>query len=480
MAEWGLLQGLARSGQYNEQINDLRFRQEADRRAQAAAQQRAQEFADGINMPTSMNPYDSPRLRAYALDKMKQLGQYYQANPDARYNPMKQLQIKAIKADISDNPISRRARFVDSAYAEYLKDRAEAVKNPEQWDIEALDAEGARFKNYFQYGHPLGEEGILKEGEQPVVYSRPQAFIDENELFKKTGNAMQARGFESIKNGRDGAFRTYATDQDLKNEATLIYQSRPRQFDVRYRNKGIDPISAIMEGIRPYVKTDFDIGDKNKLGEEMALAKYKDDLKRAGETPGASAYDISILNRDYATVAAEDLDATFGSKLKHVITNGVDPPTDNTGDTFHYTGDIYDNGYRKDGKYQKTGEKVVDGYVYKPIDWSIDHGIVDDKWFRDDKVNGEWAGKAEIVNTPVDKDGKSEKVVKIKVNAIVNGNAPVARGKFDKHVMTTKQREGAGIVESSMNQTYEGRPVGSIVETTQGNYLVTANGYIKQ
>jgi hypothetical protein len=46
--------------------------------------------------------------------------------------------------------------------------------------------------------------------------------------------------------------------------------------------------------------------------------------------------------------------------------------------------------------------------------------------------------------------------------------------------MTTDQRNMAGVVESSLRKTYDGRPVGSIIQTDAGNYLVTENGYIKK
>ncbi len=471
MAEFGLLEGLSADMGYDKRINDLRYHEQQNQRALAENSAKQAIFADDLQYQNAANAHDHKIIQDYAQNKIKEIGSFVAHNPDWETNLDKRIQLDAMKKSLKDNEHVIRGVASDTAYKNYLNDLKEVSKNPNSHDTEAYQDIANQWNNYLQHGNQDGAEAAAKEGKKAFLYTKPQDFIDKNDTFKKVGSAMQANGIQYLNNGRDGAYQTYAKDDELKNEALAIYTSHKRQFDQEYTKKGLDPLKEIANSIRPYVKTDFKIGEKNKLGEEMALAKYKHGLDNAIST-GASPYKISILNTDYAKPPAEDLASTFGSRIAHTLPAGKDgKPIDNTGDIFNYDGDIHDKGYRKDGKYQKNGIKTVHGYVYKPLDFGKDVGYTKDPWgFGTDEVLPEYKDVVSIVDSPMDKDGKTQKMLKIKTTADVNANDPSYQGKWDKNISTTKQREAYGINESQVNtQVYEDEAGNKFVLDGNGN-----------
>lgn len=456
--EFGGINGAAVDLQYDKRINDLRFQQQQAQRAQALAEAKTNLFANDIEFQNAANNYDSPRLKELNKQQVQALGRYANENPDYTTNVDKLMQIKMMKRAIKDNPIAVRAVASDTAYKNYLNDLKEVAKNPNQHNVRAYDEIQKQWDNYNNHGNQYGEQAAGTHGEQAFQYTKPQDFIDLGKKGQTIGNSYKSNpltmDFVKVNNGRDGAFMTKPKENVLNAQAQEYYNEHKEQFDQQYTEKGQNPLDAAKQFILSGIETKYDNGDKNTLHEAMALAKYNHSLKTALETPNSSPYKISILNTDYAKPPAEDLAATFGSNIPHILPAGKEGnPIDNTGDIFHYDGDIQDKGYRADGKYKKTGIKTVNGFALKPLEFGDEVGYTYDPWGTDNiAVRPEYKDFVSIIDSPMDKEGKSHKVLKIKTTADVNANDPSYQGKWDKNISTTKQREGFGINESMVEQ----------------------------
>ncbi len=480
--EVGIIKGLAQDLDYNNRIADLRYQKQQSDRATALNEAKAKLYADDLEFMNAANSYDNPRIKEFMKKQVGIIGKYASENPDWEGNVQKRTQMNLLKRDLKDNPELQRGMASDAAFKQLNADLAEVAKNPEQHDIGAYDNLMAQRDNYLKFGNQDGEDAARVHGTQAFVYRKPENFIDLGKKGVELGNRFKgnAMDIQYLKNGRDGAYQTVPKKELLDNAAKQYYAEHKRQFDVQYAQSGKDPIQAARELIQSGIESKFDIGQKNTFGEQAALAKYKHDLDNVPQ--GKSPYEITILKPGYAVANPTFLENTYGNKIPHTITNNDGSvQIDNTGDVFNYDGHVYDKGYRQDGKYQKTGIKTIDGYVYKPLDWAVEQGIVNDPFGpdlgRNQKVDGAWSKKAEIVNTPPDKDGNSNKMVRIKVNADVNANDPSYQGAYDGEVVTTKQRVAPQ--ESYMKKgEFNGLPIGAEVEKAGVIYTVTDKGLI--
>lgn len=472
MAEFGQVLGDAVDFQADARINDLYRQQEGLARKKSQLEAEAKMFADDVRYQNAMNPFDHKIVKERAQKDIYALGEWQRQNPNWKIDPTLRAEYQNRVDNIKSNEDSIRGMASDSNYKAYANDLQEVAKNPQFHNKRAYDEIGKQWQNYTQYGNQNGLEAAQKEGYKPFVYMKPKDFVDLNEVYRKHGDSIQANSIEYLKNGRDGAYRTYASEGDLRKNAEAIYLQNKDQLDQEYTEKGIDPIKEIMGNLNSYVKTTIDIGDKNRLGEEMALAKYKHSLDQALANPNVSPYKVTILDTGYARPPAQDLADVFGSNVKHYLPAGKDgKPIDNTGDVFHYDGDIFDMGYKPDGKYKKTGIKTATGYVIKPLTFGKEVGYTYDPWgFGEHEVKPEYKGKVSIIDSPVDKEGNSVKVLKIKTQTDVNANDPSYQGKWDKQILTTKQREGVGTSESPLSEGVYKDSVGNLF-TSSGKYL---------
>src|SRR3990167_3631847 len=334
--EFGEMSGLAQDVQADARIGDLYKQQEGMLRAKSMAEAKAKMVADDVSYQNAANPFDHKIIKEEATKAIYDLGIWQRQNPNWRIDPMLRAEYNNRVNSIKSNPNTLRGVASDANYKAYVKDLQEVAKNPQYRDTEAYEEIGRQWKNYQQFGNQNGYEASQKEGIQPFVYSKPKDFVDLNEVYRKIGSSIQAKGLEYLNNGRDGAFKTFAEPKDLQAEAGAIYTQYKRQLDLEYTNKGLNPIEGVMEKLDGYVPIKMDIGDKNRLAEEMALARYKHGLDQALVNPNISAYKASVLDPAYSRPPAEKLAETFGSTPKHVLPAGKDGvPIDNTGDTFY-------------------------------------------------------------------------------------------------------------------------------------------------
>jgi hypothetical protein len=339
-------------------------------------------------------------------------------------------------------------------------------------------------ENYLKYGNQLGLEASQKEGYKPFVYQKPAEFIDLSKKGQELGNKFQDVRVKTLQNGRSGAWETEANDGSLTRDADAFYLEHKEQFDQQH---GADARKVAKEMVKSGIPYKFDWGD-NRFAEQVALMRMQTEAdlaklkaKSAGKDgQGYDYYRETIQNKKIGADTPERLDATFGSKPKHYIKNdNGSVQLDNTGDLFHYNGDFQDVG---------RGVKRMSGYVYKPLEWGEQNGVLNNvrSWYKpfdagtgdqgsDYKVSGEWAQTAQIIDMPVDKDGKTQKVVKLRVYTDVDGNSPAYQGKYNSLVATTDQRNAVLPGNVGGKQIFEDA-VGNAFDA-QGNYLGKASDF---
>jgi hypothetical protein len=461
MAEIGVLSGLAQNLGFDQQINDLRYHELENRRALAENEAKVSLFAQDLDYQNAANSYDAPQIKEYAKNKINEIGKFVRENPDWQYNVDKRLQLNALKKDLKNNELITRGLASDTAYKSYLTDLQEVSKNPNSHNIKAYDNVKNQWNNYLQYGNQNGLEAAQKEGKKAFIYQKPQDFTDIGKKGVELGNNFKDLKLVDLKNGRSGAWITEPKEDSLNKLADGFYQEHKEQFDQQHPE---NPLQAAKEYIKAGIKQDFNYGD-NHYAEQLSLMKKQHELNldtlyeknKAAEAKGGKGFDYyveTIIKPPKTVDTPERLKLTFGSTPKHFITSDDGKiKIDNTGDNFHYNGDIEDVGYREDGKYNKTGKKVVSGYVYKPLSWAKEKGIIiDAKGFSgipeldgtdydDYEVDGNWGRKASIVDVPIGKTGKTQKMMKLNVDTELDANSAGHQGKYNSLVATSKQRQ---------------------------------------
>lgn len=455
MPDFGYYNGLAVKTNLSDQIGDYQRHDLMMKQNKALAESKAQIFSDSVKYNTASNLFDHQKIDEYNKPIVKQIGAFYKENPDALYNPDKRVMLDQMKKSLLDNEHTLRGKASDDNFKALNADLQEIAKNPSQHNQLAYQKLLEQKENYLKYGNQLGLEASQKEGFKPFVYQKPADFIDLSKKGSDLGNNFKDVKPVPLKNGRSGAWETVANEATLNKDAEAFYLEHKEQFDQQH---GQDGLKVAKELIRSGIQYKFDWGNTN-LSDQLVMERARNageiakiKAKNAGGNTNISAYVETILKPKRTATNPEFLDKTFGSKIKHTIVNDDGSvQIDNTGDVFNYNGDIQDSNYRADGKYQPNGIKSVSGFVYKPLQWAIDNGIVNSPMWGDDKVDGSWANTASIIDEPNPKDGKDpQKFVKFKVRADVKGNDPSYQGKFDSNVETSKMREGFGVQENLM------------------------------
>lgn len=454
--EFGAILGSAVSLNYDQQVNDLFRYDQMRKQTQALNESKAKLFADDLEFQNAMNEYDAPRVKEFAANQIRRIGEFVKNNPDYATDVGKMGQLKVMKNELKNNTPLLRGLAVDKAYKEYLTDRQEALKNPNSWNMKALDAEGQKFNNYFKTGNANGLVGLETEGEQPVVYTRPAAFRDLSKTGVELGNNFADVKPIPLKNGRNGAWETIPNEATLDKDAQAFYLENKDQFDQQHP---ANPIQAAKDFIRSGIKKQFNYGD-NHYAESLELLKRQHAMsleklaaKDTGKDKGKIDYYVQTLVSPRKTAENPTrLAQTIGTKIPHKIVNDDASITiDNTGGDFFFNGDITDRGYREDGKYNRDGIKVASGYVLKPIKFAADNGIISDpsglsgtpelegEGYGDYQIDPTWSKKASIIDVPT-AGGKTVKMVKLNVDAEIDMNNPGYQGKYNSLVSTAKQR----------------------------------------
>lgn len=441
----------------NNEINDLKYSQQQKRENDSIAMAKAAMFAQDLDFQNGSNPYDSEIIKGENQKLVSTLGKYVTENPDWATNVYKAAEVKRLKQSMKSTPAVLRSVAYKASLDEYNKYLQEALKTPNKYNLDQLDAFKRKIDNYTQFGNADGIEAAKQQGAKPLVFTPPEEIENFEEIHRKSGDSMNPDEFATLRNGRDGAYTGKVSEGKLRAKAQELYNQKQSQYDYIYKDSP-DKIKSIMDAIDPYTKREYKIGERNSLADAMALEKFKAGLKQGSDRPGASAYDISILNTDRAVPGAEYLDKTFTSTVPNFYRTADGKVVQNKNDPFHFDGDLAEEGYGKQG-YRRTGVKEAPGYFVKSLDWGkTEGGYLYDPWGTsgrggtDLEVKPEFRDFVEIIDTPPDKDGKTQQVLKVKSVAKINANNPMYRNSFDANVakLTTKQRDAAGVEDSTL------------------------------
>lgn len=455
MAEFGTPLGLAVSNQANERINDLRYRAELDKRAQKEAEAKAAMFANDVDFQNSANSFDNPRVKEFAKNQIRKIGEFYRNNPDALYNPDKLMQLNLMRRELKDNTDLTRGLAVDKQYQEFLKDYQEVAKNPNFHDTEAYEAQNQKFKNYFATGN---QNGDAKLGIDAPVYNKPRDFVANlGGEFQKMGN--QTKNFDVIKpkDGNLGEYFTKIKPSELEALTNAAIQQHGRQIDVETNRLGLNTPEQKRAWVASQIESGFDkeyhIGDVNAYW-NREMEKQKLAAKTKPISPTYTPFDyVTDPKVKAGTVPIDDIRKVYGDKPSIIVQGNHGGKADLTGFDFNY-----------DGRFvKKNGIPMLLGNVDLPIDVALEKGIVRKKKETDNgqyinpitgqndypayeaanssgdyKLSSDFLGKATINTTKRDDKGKPIQTVKVSYQLPVNPKDQVAQQKFNALVDVDK------------------------------------------
>lgn len=506
--DFGYYQGLAVRTGLSDQIGDYERHDLRMRQNKSLAESRAKIMADDVTYNNAANEFDNKRIKEINDIKVREIGAFYKENPDVMYNPDKLVILNQMKRSLVDNPEVLRGKASDDNFKALNADLQEVAKNPQMHNQLAYQKLLEQKENYLKYGNQLGLEASQKEGFKPFVYTKPREFIDLAKTGQELGNKFQAKKPVKLNNGRSGAWTEQIDENTLNRDAQTFYLENKEQFNQQHPE---NPIGAAKEIIRSGIPIKFDWGNtslsddlyKMKVAQDNELAKIR--AKNANNGSGASYFVETILKSPKTVDAPERLDKAFGTFIPHNITDDDgNVLMNNDGDVFRYTGEIQDQNlkYKVDAKgrkvgydYTPNGKKVVEGYVYKPLQWGVDNKVIADAnggipfVDSDYKPASDWKNTVQIVDYTDPKDpSKSQKVLKVRVRSVVDPLQNKSyQAKYDSDVETTDQRNSYDFTDDNntiaqpKSIKINGRDVlvGSTIKYKGKEYIVAEDGTLK-
>lgn len=451
------------------EIADLQYADQVRARNQAMNEAKLKAFMDDIEFQNGSNPFDEPIIRTENEDLIRKVGSFYYQNASRWHDPVVRLQAKQLaKSQRSTDAVLRSIGYKDSEnrFKEFL---SEAAKNPGRYNQKAIDDQRMQMDNYRKYGHPLGAKAAKKEGPQLWVFKRPVDFIDENKLYNDTSKTIARDVREDVNNGRIGAYKKYASDDNILTNAKSIYDQYPEQFDQTYGPGAIQKIAQIL---KTKIEPEFFEGYQDEFALFKRKANYEAALKKSMQTQSTDPYKVVIFDsNNIAPTDEKAIAATFGS-TPTVQYKGPDGKViTESGNRFYWTG-LRDKGYLEDGKYVKDGLKIGDGFIIKPIEYGKELGVLEDTaWFGEKlEVKPEYADSYEIFTPPPNEKGESVPVLKIRAQTEVNAGLPDYARKFNAYIhSTTKQREGVGETSLLNQDVYRDDAGNLFIKDAAGN-----------
>lgn len=486
MAEFGLISGLAKSGQYDEKIQQLRYAEQQDRRDREEAAARARLLTDGIEIPNVMNSFDAPIVKENTKALMLEMAKLNRERPDLMYSLDGLMQLKELKNKVLNNPDVSRALVTDQNYAQLVKTMQEAKKNPQLYDTEAIQAEMDGYNNYTQFGHQGGPEAAKTEGRKAFLFNNPRQFDpDLANKWLKMGNSV--KNYDKIDGKNPGEFYTKMRDTDLNALTAAAMEEDGRQIQVEAKRRGFNPEQTynwVKSGIEAGFDKQHNLGDPTAL-RRIALqeAQFNFEKKKYNEQQNQNKQPVTrytaykdLMNSDSGEMPLKTAYNIWGGKRKIQVSgdNGQKVDLSGVGD-FKPDGIMYKP---KTGPYK--GIPHITGKVELPFEEAVKRGLVKQQSsfnpFDEDVPAAGFGNKVRIVKG--DHNGKPYKFVTVDYEMPVNPNDATAQSMYDADVMGAKfvQEVNSG----QQQKTYQGNTVGSVLKTNNGNYLVTENGYIKQ
>lgn len=160
------------------------------KQAQHEAESKAKMFADDFDYNNAINEYDSPRIKQYSQGKIKEIGTFIRENPDWERNVEKRVQYKSMIKDLKNNPDLNRGLQSDAARKDWDQWKADP-KNSRVVNSSRGQLINEKWKNYEQFGHQDGEEGLKRDG-GPKAFSfvPPNLLIDVRQKGLEIGSKL--------------------------------------------------------------------------------------------------------------------------------------------------------------------------------------------------------------------------------------------------------------------------------------------------
>lgn len=432
MLQYGLRQGLAQDLGYDQQINDLRYHQQANQQAKLMAEKKAAMFADDMQWKNAMNSFDNPRVKAIALAQIKDIGAYANDNLDMLTNVTKRAIYNQMVHNLKDNPDLNRGMQSDANYAQLTKDLAEESKHPELFNKKGFEEQLKRWDNYNNFGNADGEEAAKKEGFKFFQYERPKDKVDLALSGLEKGNKFNDFNIKSIKGGFAGSYQEVPNEQSLNAVANDEYLRNKWQYDEEYSNKGYaTPFDYAKANIRSGIKTKFDMGD---AGASLGFMKYKD--SKTPEAPIKGNWENDIVGTPIGQKFNADISVVPGEVLQKVF--GVKPPLKIMSDDKTQELDLTGHEYTPSGptfyvnaEEKKRGVRTAVGIIKMSKKEAQENKILSNNYLEHDEIDPSWKGQAKL-KTETNKNGKDIEYVEIVAPYKFNVNSSTLRGLYNQ------------------------------------------------
>jgi hypothetical protein len=488
--EIGQAKGLAANLQFDQRINDLRYREQEDARAKATAEARAKMYADDMDYQNAVNDFDSGIIKDRAKQQTEAIGRYVRENPDYTYNADKLMQVNAMKRELKDNSDLHRGMASDTARKAYLQDLQESAKNPLSHDAEAYAQYEDQWKNYLQYGNQDGADAARGEGRKAFLYSKPRELRQLETDLPKVGNTIKDY---DIVNTENGGWYTKPKAGQLESLRTATKQDYARELELAARKYNLNTEEKMNSYVDNLISTGFD--KSHTLGDPLALRRMRlaeaqfgldvaKEKAKAGASNGIVPYkqlmDPSI---EKTQIPKKVFDQVWDPKnIQFPSTKGM---IDLSGHNFNFDGTIY----KPQGKNEKyRGMPFATGYVELSPQEAKELGIVTDvdafgfgpsdssaegwrveKGFNPDRVQ---------IKKVYDADGKTQVKVKLLTEVPLNPADQTAMSLYQSATAPAKEYADQTSA-SSRQQAPQGAQVDSKgnVFDANGNYLGPASSF---
>jgi len=479
MADYGLSNAFAvrtGAGQAAEnQINDFKYEQSLRKQNEAMAMAKNAILQDDLDFQNGSNPYDQALIQEENKKLVQDIGRFTRENPDWATNNTKAAQLKYIKQSMKTTPAVLRSVAYKDSINKLNTDLAEVAKDPKKYDLEAYDNINKQVDNYHKYGNQYGEKAAQEQGPRPFVYQRPQDLINVPDTLLKAGKNIN--NF-NVHKGKDlGEYMTEPKPEEVKAIKDSILKEHSRSIELQAKQLGLRTPEEVdkwlTNGIVAGFEPKYSPGDPNALWERgMRERELNAKLNKGNGPPGFTPFDDLFDPRKPAGNVPSDLTyKVWGETPKIKVVGNSGQAVDLTGLKMNY-----DNRYITDSK----GRRYLTGFVNVPIDVAKQNGI----WTGDEEdggISANYLGKA-VRRQKESKDGKGATYVKIDYQMPIDYNDGTAKQLYNTHAQPSKLVESLQYDSNlgGSGGSYDGRPVGSVVNTDKGSYLVTKEGYVKQ
>jgi len=477
--EIGAAQGFAQNMGFDQRVNDLRYQSQMLKQQEALNEAKRKLFESDIEYTQGGNMFDQPLVKAENQKITQQLGDFVASNPDWETNFQKRGYVKQLKASLKDNPTVLRAMATNENRQALLKYAQEAKAKGVPFDEEALNNELQKYSNYEKFGNPDGEEGAKAEGMKAYLFSRPQDFVDMNNVYKEAGASI--KNPEIIETG-NGGYYTKPKKEDVDARVNSILQNHGNQLVKQLKKQGITDPEEIAKHVRQNVEASFDsdfkLGDSLKaweLGMQQKQLNMK--MKEAANKVGSANYTpwhyfVDETNNPSGTIPKEVFDKVWGGITPEHVKGNDGFKADMTGLEFNTTGRYVNKG----------GRTFVNGYIDMTPEIAKERGIYKNGLFSVDEVKPNFTGIAKEM-TIQGKDGKDQTIIRVNYDMPINKDDKNAMQRFNIATDVDKMVPGMKSPEQesfSGQGSYGGYPIGTVLNTNNGKFLVTANGFKPQ